>query len=82
METELKEFLELALPGSIVSLERSPVSERVSGSIVWSGFADLEMPERQKLLREKIIQHFGSAATAAGILLTYTPHELDVMAAA
>jgi hypothetical protein len=81
MVERVTECLELAFAGISLDLEEVP-GGRISGSAVWDGFADLDQVDRQQQLRTVLRRDLGAEATLVGVILTYTPHELDAMKAA
>ena len=84
MEELVREFLTERfgdMGGMDVDIETMP-SGRVAGEIVWAGFAGQEHIERQRLVRAALKERFGAEAQLVGVLLAYTPAEVDHMAAA
>ncbi len=81
MEQEVKDTLEAAFSGIQVMLETLP-DGRVAGSVVWEGFGDMDDVERQQEVRAELKKRLGSGAVMVGLLLTYTPSEIDAMNAA
>ena len=81
MGHKLGQILGQAFPGIEVDVDSLP-GGRVSGRVVWDGFTDHDNVERQQMIRMALSAGLGAEATQVGILLTYTPHELQVMMAA
>jgi hypothetical protein len=81
MEQRVKDILECAFPGIKVDTEVLP-GGRVSGSVVWEGFAGLDHVDRQSKIRTLLREKLGADAQQVGVLLTYTPAELKAMNAA
>jgi len=81
MGQKLGQILGQAFPGIEVSVDNVP-GGRVNGRVVWDGFTDHDNVERQQMIRAALNDGLGAEATQIGILLTYTPHELETMMAA
>ena len=81
MECKVKSILEAAFQGINVITE--VLSDgRISGSVIWAGFDGLDEVDRQTIVRNELRDKLGNDARQVGILLTYTPDELDAMNAA
>ena len=70
-----------ALGGAQVSTKRL-FGGRVSGSVIWGGFDGTDDIERQQTLRKLLSDKLGEEIQDVGILLTYTPREIEIMSAA
>lgn len=81
MGQQVTEILGQAFKGIDTDLQELP-GGRVSGRIVWDGFAELDPTDRQRLVREVLENKLGSQVQQVGVLLTYTPDELSAMQAA
>lgn len=82
MEHKVREFLEHNFDGMQVNLETLS-SGRVSGVVIWAGFEqDADQTARQQRVRTALHQHFGAEVQLIGVLLTYTPNEIEEMTAA
>ena len=81
MEQKVRAVLETAFPDISVDTEVLP-DGRISGSVVWAGFAGLDEVDRQTKVRDVLRQELGADAQQVGVLLTYTPDELKAMKAA
>ena len=81
MGQEVTDALKAAFPGIEVSIDVLP-DGRISGSVVWEGFAGLDQVDRQNKIRTLLRQKLGADAQQVGVLLTYTPDELNAMNAA
>jgi len=81
MEQRVKDIIESALNGAEALMERLP-GGRVSGSVIWGGFDGKDDVERQQMLRKLLEDQLGRDILDVGILLTYTPDEVEVMQAA
>jgi hypothetical protein len=75
---KLLEVLSAAFPGSTTEdLERAPGSDRITGLLVWDGFADLDPADRQSMLWRNLRQGLAEAdLREVGLLFTVTPDEL------
>ena len=81
MGQQVTQILEQAFQGMKSDLEEMP-GGRLSGSIIWNGFAGKDQSERQRLVREVLKAALGPQVQQVGVLLTYTPEELSSMQAA
>ena len=81
MEQRVRAILEAAFPGIDINTEVLP-DKRITGSVIWAGFADLDEVERQSRVRSVLRRELGADAQQVGVLLTYTPDELRSMNAA
>lgn len=81
MEQIVRDILGTAFPGIEVLTEVLP-DGRISGSVVWAGFTGLDEVDRQDKIRTVLRQELGADAQQVGVLLTYTPDELEAMNAA
>jgi hypothetical protein len=81
MEQEVIDVLQAEFKGIDVTLDELP-GGRLSGRVVWAGFAEWDHVERQNRIRSVLRDKLGDAARNVGVLLAYTPHELEVMEAA
>ena len=75
------DILQAAFPGIDVKIEVLP-GGRISGFVVWAGFAGLDQVDRQNQIRTVLREKLGTDAQQVGVLLTYTPDELHAMNAA
>ncbi len=55
---------------------------RVTGHVVWEGFAGMDHFDRQDKLRTVLPEELSDDARKVGIMLTYTPTEMRAMDAA
>jgi hypothetical protein len=55
---------------------------KVSGSVSWDGFESVDDVDRQQKIHSVLRERLGAEAQFVGLLLAYTPHELEVMRAA
>lgn len=81
MEQQVTQILQNHFQGMTCDLYQLPGS-RVSGRIVWSGFEEQDQADRQHAVREWLKQELGAEVQQVGVLLTYTPDELEAMQAA
>ncbi len=81
MEQEVKELLEATFPGIVLETEILS-DERISGTAIWTGFEGFDHVERQTMIRNVLREKLGTDAKVVGVLLTYTPDEIDAMNAA
>jgi hypothetical protein len=54
LKTKVESIVETRLPGATVFLEEIPLSDRLSGHVIWEGFNAMNARERQKQLRRAI----------------------------
>ena len=57
-------------------------NDRYSGLIVWDGFANDDAVERQQRVRKALKEALNGNSAQVGILLVYTPQEIEAMSAA
>jgi len=81
MGEQVRHALETHFHGARIELDELP-GGRLTGHIAWNGFADQDHVARQELIRGALREALGSEARQVGILLAYTPDELELMAAA
>jgi acid stress-induced BolA-like protein IbaG/YrbA len=81
MEEQVRDFLKKHFPGMKVELESLP-SGRITGQIVWKGFDGHDQFARQEMVRGPLKERFGKDVLFVGVLLTYTPREIEEMVAA
>jgi len=81
MEQQIIDALQHVFAGAEVDLD-SMSNGRFSGMIVWAGFAEDDAVERQQRIRAALVATLNGAATNVGVILSYTPHELEAMRAA
>lgn len=75
----LRSVLYEAFPGSELDLE--PRSEdRMGGFLVWDGFEELDLPDRQAAIWSQIREHLSPEdQRRINYIFALTPHELAVM---
>lgn len=76
----ITQLLQQQYPGAQVDVGFAYGAERLSGYIVWGGFDGLEQIDRQRLLATYLRASLGPDAQQVSTILTYTPHEFQVMA--
>ena len=81
MGERVRAILEDTFTGMTVDLEPLP-DQRVTGSVVWDGFTGHDHVARQQMVRQALQAALGPNVQQVGVLLTYTPDELDAMTAA
>lgn len=81
MEEKVKSILDAEFPGIEVETEVLP-GGRISGHVIWAGFAGMDEVERQTRIRGILKEKLGEEAQQVGILFTFTPDELKAMKAA
>ncbi len=81
MEQQIAQILTQAFPGMTIDLDETR-GPRVQGRIVWDGFTGKDQVDRQTTVRERLKQELGAEAQQVGVLLTYTPTEIEAMQAA
>lgn len=81
MEQKVRNALEGAFKGISIDTEILP-DGRITGFVVWAGFAGYDEVDRQTQIRDVLRQALGADAQQVGVLLTYTPDELRAMNAA
>ena len=68
-----------AFPGMQFEKLRVLPGGKVTGSVLWDGFAEMDDVERQDRLRDLLEQRLGADVQLVGVLLAYTPRELTSM---
>ncbi len=81
MGQQVIQILKQAFPGMDVELDKE-LSGRLHGTVIWEGFDDQEMGDRQDTIRGALREALGERFSQVGILLTYTPREMSAMKAA
>jgi hypothetical protein len=71
-----------AFPDMEMDIYFLPEDGRVHGSVFWNGFAGLDHIDRQHELRRPLKEKLGDEYKRVGVLLAYTPEELESMRAA
>lgn len=69
---------EILGPGGNINLDVQ--AGRVSGFIAHPTFSRYAVPDRRKMLWDRLRAHFGERASQIGILLLYSPEEYHEMA--
>lgn len=77
----LEAILKSRFPGIQAMLERLP-DDRITGSVIWAGFSEMDDVERQSEIRNELRSKLGTEAHMVGVLLAYTPDEISDMKAA
>lgn len=78
---KVNDILEAGFPGIEIELEMLS-NGRISGYVSWTGFAGFDQVDRQNKLRDLLNQELGVDSQRIGVLLTYTPDEMEAMNAA
>ncbi len=78
MHEQVEQILGRAFPGMEVSAE-SVLGGRVNGRVVWDGFTGHDNVGRQQMIRAALRDGLGAGVAQIGLLLAYTPHELQAM---
>lgn len=81
MGQQVTQILQQAFPGMDVELDKKS-NGRLHGTVIWEGFDDQDMGERQDLIRTALRKGLGAQFSQVGVLLTYTPREMMLMSAA
>ena len=79
--TEVKRLIEQQFGGAEIDIEQTPEG-RVVGSVIWDGFDSMDHAERQQEIRYYLRDQLKEKMNSVGVLLMYTPHELELMQAA
>ena len=81
MRERLLQWLAARFPGSEAELEVLP-GGRITGQLVWDGFADTDHRARQQSLAAAVRETFDRAEQLQlGAILTFTPDEVAIMRA-
>ena len=81
MGQQITHILQQAFDGMDVEL-REMSNGRLSGTVIWNGFDEKDMGDRQDLVRTALKEALGTQFSQVGVLLTYTPREMMLMSAA
>jgi hypothetical protein len=82
LESRLVTALASEFPGAEVSVDLLPASRKLTGSVVWEGFADLDQLRRQQRIRGALESRLSREDRASvTFLLPLTPAERRVMRA-
>lgn len=81
MEQQVIQVLQQTFQGMDVELNEMS-NGRLSGTVIWEGFDEQEMGDRQDIIRMALKEALGAQFNQVGVLLTYTPREMMLMSAA
>jgi acid stress-induced BolA-like protein IbaG/YrbA len=81
LKDKVEKVITSEFPRAVVSLQLMD-GGRFAGRVVWDGFKGKNDITRQQMLRKVLRKKLGVEAVQVGILLTYTPREVEVMSAA
>lgn len=81
MGQQVKGILKNNFAGMEVVLDTLP-DQKITGRVVWEGFTGHDHVARQQMVRQALRDALGAEAQLVGILLTYTPREMNAMRAA
>lgn len=81
MEQQIESVLTQASAEARVELDKMS-NGRFSGVLVWEGFENDDSVERQRRVRQALTEGLNGSASQVGVLLVYTPRELQIMQAA
>ncbi len=80
LKTKVESIIHYYFPGSEVILEDVPLSDKISGYIVWEGFQEFLGYERQQRLRAALRQGLNrEEELRLSMLLTFVPAELHAI---
>lgn len=79
MEQRVIGVLERNFPGSEVKIISEASSSRISGVLLWDGFARHGFPWRQNKLVRVLKRELGLEMNAVLHIFTYTPNEYEQM---
>lgn len=79
MEERITEILRRNFGGAQIRLNQDAPAERISGSVLWDGFAGHDFLWRQNTLNRVLRRELGAEATVVSHLFTYTPNEYEQM---
>jgi len=80
MREQVENFLRERFPGMEVDL--GPVehgSPRISGVLIWNGFANMDVAEQQACVWDALRERFGVETVNISTLLTFTPDEAEAL---
>jgi hypothetical protein len=79
LQDELERHLRLWFPGCATELHTVPMSDKVGGFVIWSGFEGQAQRQRQSLLWENLRQLPLPEQLGISAIFTVTQDELDSM---
>ncbi|MEN6358387.1 MAG: hypothetical protein ABFD83_15040 [Armatimonadota bacterium] len=79
---EVKTAVEHDFEGSMFIADTDTVSGKISGFLVWDGFAGLSQTDRQKRLWDVLRKSLGAKAVQVSTIFTYTSGEYETLSAA
>lgn len=82
IQEEVKSIVKQNFEGSQLFPEVDSTSHRLSGFLIWEGFAGLSQTDRQKKLWSVLRQRLGTHAAQVSTVFTYTPSEYETLSAA
>ncbi len=76
MREQVKEFLQATFTGMYVDLGPAEQNgRRISGVLVWSGFEEMSISERQDAVWDALRDHFAEKSAEISTLITMTPKQ-------
>ncbi len=79
MEERIIEAIQRNFDGAVVDLNQDSGTQKLSGSLLWDGFAGHGFPWRQNRLYRVLRRELGPEATVISHIFTYTPNEYEQM---
>ena len=79
LKKKLEDWLPKQFPGAEVALELGRPGTKLGGILAWKGFEGLEPIDRQRILRQKIKEHFKQEdQIRISLIVTLSPAEYAV----
>lgn len=79
IEAQVHRALQQMFPGAQIEVDHGDGGEKVSGYVVWDGFGDESILERQTALYKRLNDALGEQARRVSLIFTYTPKEFALM---
>ena len=80
LKRKLRQALSGEFSGAKIILNQTKPTDRITGEVVWKGFAGMEHIDRQRRLRKAIDSAInGAQRSSISLILTLTPQENAVM---
>jgi hypothetical protein len=79
VEQHVRESIQRRFPGAEIHVAWDPGMERVTGYVLWPGFARKTFLSRQKLLLGGLRKDLGVETQHVSLIFTHTPDEYAVI---
>ena len=76
---QVRHVLEQTFPSAQIVVDQEDEADKVSGYVVWEGFEDQSILDRQTALYSHLRDALGEQARQVSLIFTYTPGEFAHM---